>query len=238
METQKKYNKENKYWIFLVNTSFRFVFIYVVLFLVALYSGKFSEIPIIFHILLLLAVVIIYKDGQKEKLEKQRKEKIKEGKEAATLLLPEVKAYVDLRYESPVPPGVIVYFQEGCTPNENIFNNIGPSFSEKLFSLIKQQGFTETECYKNSNIDRKLFSKIRSDKKYSPSKTTVLSLIIGLKLNLNDAESLLGCAGFSLSHSIKQDVVIEYAITKQIYDIHVVNEILYSLDCRTLGSRE
>ena len=131
-----------------------------------------------------------------------------------------------------------IYYQESITPDKDIFKDMGPTFSQMLFKLIKQQGISETECYKNANIDRRLFSKIRSDDNYKPKKDTVLAIIIGLKLNLDDAETLLECAGYSLSHSIRRDVVMEFIIKKQIYDINVVNEILYSLDCRTLGSIE
>lgn len=137
-----------------------------------------------------------------------------------------------------VPDSSAVYYQEALKPDKDIFENMEPTFSQMLFKFIKQQGISETECYKNANIDRRLFSKIRSDDNYKPKKDTVLAIIIGLKLNLDDAETLLECAGYSLSHSIRRDVVMEFIIKKQIYDINVVNEILYSLDCRTLGSRE
>lgn len=131
-----------------------------------------------------------------------------------------------------------VYYQEENIPNDDIFEDMEPTFSQMLFKLIKQQGISETDCYKNANIDRKLFSKIRSYNGYQPKRTTVFALIIALKLNLEDADILLNCAGYSLSHSIKQDVVIEFAIKKQIYDIDIVNEILYSLGCQTLGNKE
>ena len=83
-----------------------------------------------------------------------------------------------------------------------------------------------------------MFSKIRSNDGYQPRKSTVFALIIGLKLCLADAEELLACAGYSLSHSIKQDVVMEFVIKQEIYDINIVNEILYSLKCQTLGNKE
>lgn len=131
-----------------------------------------------------------------------------------------------------------IYYQESISPDKDIFKDMGPTFSQMLFKFIKQQGISATECYKNANIDRRLFSKIRSDDNYKPKKDTVLAIIIGLKLNLDDAETLLECAGYSLSHSIRRDVVIEFIIKKQIYDINIVNEVLYSLECQPFGNKE
>ena len=112
------------------------------------------------------------------------------------------------------------------------------SFSQTLLNFIDEKNISDVDCYKRANIDRKLFSKIRSDDEYQPKKTTVFALIIGLRLNLEDAETLLDCAGYSLSHSLKQDIIIEFAIKKQIYDMSILNEILFSLGCQTLGSKE
>ena len=155
-------------------------------------------------------------------------------------LVSEAKVYVKKNFcpwEDDDYPEVTEYYQisyDGILEDEDL----EPSFSQMLFKFIKQQGISETDCYKNANIDRKLFSKIRSDDEYQPKKTTVFAFIIGLKLNLDEAKKLLECAGYSLSHSKKQDIIIEYAIKKQIYDINMVNEILYTLECQTLGSKE
>ena len=116
-------------------------------------------------------------------------------------------------------------------------SDLGPSFSQTLFKFIKEKGISETDCYKNANVDRRLFSKIRSNKNYQPRKNTVFALIIGLKLNLDEAKKLLDSAGYSISHSIKQDLIMEYVIKKQIFDILQVNEILYSFDCPILGTK-
>lgn len=110
-----------------------------------------------------------------------------------------------------------------------------PTFSQMLFKFIREKGVSETMCYKHANLDRRLFSKIRSNKDYQPRKNTIFALIIGLKLNLGEAEKLLDSAGYSISHSIKLDVIMEYLIKKQVYDILVVNEILDSFDCPLLG---
>ena len=80
-----------------------------------------------------------------------------------------------------------------------------------------------------------IFSKIRSNDAYQPRKITIFALIIGLKLNLDEAEKLLDSAGYSISHSIKLDTIMEYLIKKEVHDILIVNEILYSFDCQILG---
>lgn len=170
--------------------------------------------------------------------------KYKEKKKAKLLetLLVDAKNYMNVTYQSAEhrlsSEGEYIFYQEAYEPDNDIFEDMEPTFSQMLFKFIKQQGISETECYKNANIDRKLFSKIRSDDEYQPKKTTVFALIIGLRLNLEDAETLLDCAGYSLSHSLKQDIIIEFAIKKQIYDMSILNEILFSLECQTLGSKE
>ncbi len=112
-----------------------------------------------------------------------------------------------------------------------------PSFPMLLLRMIKSKGISETKCYRRSNLDRRLFSKIRGDRDYHPQKNTVFALIIGLKLDMEEAQSLLQSAGYSFSRSIKMDVIMEYLIHEKIYDILAVNEILYSCGCPLLGSK-
>lgn len=156
----------------------------------------------------------------------------------------DVEDLSDASYASECPPDAIPFAEEATQASYDVFRavdidemiaGLGQTFQEKLLKTIDAKGLTDAQVYTKANIDRRLFSKIRCNKDYKPSKATALALAIALGLDLDETTDLLGRAGLALSPSSKADLIVKFCIINGIYNIIDVNSILYEYDQPLLG---
>lgn len=149
-------------------------------------------------------------------------------------LLADIEDYLLEKYK---PQTQQILFQTVDYSNVTItdlVNSEVESFQDKLFQMIKEKNLDEVEIYKKGNISRQLFSRIRSEKDYHPAKNTVLSLAIGMELNIDETSELLEKASFAFSSASKADLIIQYFMYHKNYNIFAINEVLEKYGLETL----
>lgn len=139
-----------------------------------------------------------------------------------------------------VEPPAAMSMSEACAAPkrslDDVVKNIGETWQESLLRLITEKGYSDTEVYKRANVDRKLFSKIRSNKNYQPKKNTAVAFALALRLNLDETRDFLRRAGYAFSPSSIFDLIIEYSIDHGIYDLMLINGALFDHDQPQLGA--
>ena len=128
-----------------------------------------------------------------------------------------------------------LYSLNNASLNKQLDSTLNLTFVDMLTRYINMKGWRDSKVYKAAQIDRRLFSKIMSDREYKPAKDTALALAIALELTLQQTSDLLDRAGYTLSHSNKRDVIIEYFIREGVHNLTDINEVLYKLDRKIIG---
>lgn len=113
-----------------------------------------------------------------------------------------------------------------------------PIFQRALVKELEKAGYAHDypAFYKQAEIDRRLFSKLVSETYvYHPDIKTVFKCIIGLRLNLEQAQKLLNAASYAFGTE-EFNLVIRFCVENEIYDHEIIDELLYEFGEDTLYS--
>lgn len=162
-----------------------------------------------------------------------KKSEIRYSRKPQSEILKERRSYnkKDVRHEQKITEASLYISKRNL---DDVVEQLEDTFSERLLRLIDEKEMDDIKTYKRANKDRKLFSKIRSNKFYKPSKNTAIAFAIALSLSFDETNDLLKTAGYILSRSSRFDLIVEYCIKNEIFNIHEVNETLYALEEKTL----
>lgn len=113
--------------------------------------------------------------------------------------------------------------------------SVNQTFVDRLLHYINEKGVRDSEIYKAAQVDKRLFSKMVSNREYKPSKDTAIALALALELSLDEANDMLSRAGYTFSHSNKRDIIIEFFFREKVYNLMDANDVLYRLNQKLIG---
>lgn len=100
------------------------------------------------------------------------------------------------------------------------------TFSDAIKRIIREQNRTDADVYNAIGMNRATFNKIINNREHRPTKKTVLQLIIGLRLDLKQAQELLKKAGYSFTETSITDTIFATFISRQYYNCKHIDELL------------
>lgn len=150
----------------------------------------------------------------------------------------QLAGYIEENYQEPEPVTIhySIYLDYKAAIEKRLAKH-EETFAEMLFRKINEKGMTDAQCYKKAHLNRKLFSKFRTDPYYHPSRDTVFALGIALELPLEEFKDFLGKACYAFTDSHKEDVIVTFFIEKGIYDLYLINEALEDFEELPLGRK-
>lgn len=125
------------------------------------------------------------------------------------------------------PPKAPVIFTAPARSLQELVNNVGETFQQRLLRLISEKEMTTVEAYKAAYKDKKFFYKISKNVNYQPTKHTVYAFAIALQLSLDETKDLLASAGLAMSQASRFDIIMQYVFEHEIYDFYTIDCILY-----------